>query len=290
MRVSDLKPGDVMDMVVYVTFKEHRQNNENGWIKLIGKDISGEISIMLFDFNLESRLQIIDELDKNKFIHVLGKVESFKGGMNVKAEDIDFVDAPEDLSLFFKTSREPISTLKRKLLIAIEDIENPELQSAVSSLIGDHGSLHQQYMVWPAAKMKHHAYTHGLIEHSLEVMTFALSDLTYYDDVNKDVLIAASLLHDIGKVFEYETNDDGLSFEIGAKGKLVPHIPYGSMIVHNRLNEFKVDEAIALRVVNCILSHHGSYECGSPVIPNNKEAWLLHLADHRSAILNSDFK
>lgn len=289
MRVSDLRPGDIMDMIVYVTFKEHRQNNENGWIKLIGKDISGEISIMLFDFNLESRMQIIDELEKNKFVHIIGKVESFKGGINVKADDINFVDAPEDLSMFFKTSREKLAVLKRKLLEAIEDIQNPKLQLAVASLIGDHGSLHQEYTIWPAAKMKHHAYTHGLIEHSLEVMTFALSDLTYYDDVNKDVLIAASLLHDIGKVFEYETND-GLSYEIGTKGKLVPHIPYGSMIVHNKLNEFKVDESITLQVINCILSHHGSCEFGSPMIPSNKESWLLHLADHRSAILNSEFK
>jgi 3'-5' exoribonuclease len=287
-KVSELKPGDEMDMVVYITFKEHRQNNENGWIKLIGKDISGEISIMLFDFNLEARLQIIQELETNKFVHILGKVESFKGGMNVKAEDIHFVDTPQDLSLYLKTSQENISVLKTNLKKSIDSLSDASLKKAVQSLIGESGELYEKYIIWPAAKSKHHAYTHGLLEHSLEVLKFAISNLENYE-VNNDILVASALLHDIGKIYEYETND-GISYDIGSAGKLVPHIPYGSMLVQSKMLEHGVDEVVSSNIVHCILSHHGSFDCGSPVLPRTKESWLIHLADHRSAVLNSEIK
>lgn len=283
-KIADLKPGDIMDMVVFVTFCEHRQNNGNSWIKLLVKDITGEIAVMLFDFDDDACKSIIADLQDNKWLHVVGKVESFKGLVNVKAEDIQFVNPPDNISDYFIACPRNFQDLVNELEQLINSIQDENCKLAVEKTIGTNGILREQFLVWPAAKSKHHAYKHGLLEHTVEVTRFAVSDLTNYSSINKDVLLTSALFHDLGKISEYEV-DDSKEIKISNSGNLLPHLPLSGMIAYNAFRSVNPTE-LETEILHCILTHHGRIEWGNSFEFKTKEAELLYLADHKSCVLN----
>jgi 3'-5' exoribonuclease len=283
-QIADLKPGDVMDMVAFITFSEFRQNNGNSWIKLMAKDISGEISVMLFDFSEQTCKDILSDLETNKWLKIKGKVESFKGAINVKAKDIEFASMPENLADYFKACPRSVKSMESELAEYINMIQDQGCQEAVKFAIGPKGFMRDQFMVWPAAKSKHHAYTHGLIEHTLEVVKFAISDLELYPKINKDILITAGLFHDLGKINEYETQSTQ-EIIISENGLLMPHLPHGGMVAYHSFRNVS-SSLLETQVLHCILTHHGRIEWGNSFEFKIKEAEILYLADHRSCVLN----
>lgn len=283
-KIADLQPGDIMNMVAFVTFSEFRQNNGNSWIKLMVKDITGEISVMLFDFNEQTCKQILADLENNKWVKVQGKVESFKGAINVKAKDIEFVTIPENLSDYFIACPRSLKSMEAELADFISMVQDPGCQEALNFAIGPKGYLRVEFMVWPAAKAKHHAYTFGLLEHTLEVTKFAISDLEMYPSINKDVLITAALLHDVGKINEYSTQNSH-EIVITQNGSLMPHLPHGGMVAYHSFRNVSSTE-LETQVLHCILTHHGRIEWGNSFEFKTKEAELLYLADHKSCVLN----
>jgi 3'-5' exoribonuclease len=284
MAIIDLKPGDVMDTTGFVTFSEFRQNNGNNWIKLMVKDITGEIAVMLFDFDEASCKSIIKDLETNKWVHIVGKVESFKGATNVKAKDIQFVSAPNNLSDYFHACPRDLESMIEELESYIDQINDSGCKEAAMYTLGENGWLRKDFEVWPAAKAKHHAYTHGLIEHTLEVTKFAIRDLENYPKINKDVLITAALFHDLGKIDEYEV-DASNQIIITPNGSLMPHLPKGGAIAYNAFRHVTSTE-LETQVLHCILTHHGRIEWGNSFEFKIKEAELLYLADHKSCVLN----
>lgn len=273
-----------MDMVAFVTFSEFRQSNGNSWIKLSVKDISGEIAVMLFDFSENACKDILETLKTNKWVHIKGVVESFKGAVNVKAKDIEFVSPPSNLSNYFNSCPKDFNSMIAELNSYVELISDAGCKEAVVYTLGEKGCLRKDFEVWPAAKSKHHAYTHGLLEHTLEVTKFAIRDLDDYPNINKDVLITAALFHDLGKIDEYET-DSSNQITISAVGSLMPHLPKGAMIAYNAFRNVTSTE-LETQVLHCILTHHGRIEWGNSFEFKIKEAELLYLADHKSCVLN----
>jgi 3'-5' exoribonuclease len=261
-----------------------RQNNGNTWIKLIVKDISGEISVMLFDFDEKACKDILNDLENNKWLYIKGKVESFKGAINVKAKDIEFASTPENLNDYFKACPRSLKSMEAELNDLIGMITDPGCQEAVQFAIGPNGYLRDSFMVWPAAKSKHHAYTFGLLEHTLEVAKFAISDLEMYPAINKDVLITAALFHDLGKVNEYNVQPT-LDIVISENGSLMPHLPHSGMAAYHSFRNVTSTE-LETQVLHCILTHHGRIEWGNSFEFKTKEAELLYLADHKSCVLN----
>ena len=283
-QIADLKPGDEMDMVAFITFSEFRQNNGNSWIKLMAKDISGEISVMLFDFSEQTCKEILSDLETNKWLKIKGKVESFKGAINVKAKDIEFASMPENLADYFKACPRSLKSMESELADYINMIQDQGCREAVKFAIGPKGFMRYEFMVWPAAKSKHHAYTHGLLEHTLEVVKFAISDLELYPKINKDILITAGLFHDLGKINEYETQSTQ-EIIISENGLLMPHLPHGGMIAYHSFRNVS-SSLLETQVLHCILTHHGRIEWGNSFEFKIKEAEILYLADHRSCVLN----
>jgi 3'-5' exoribonuclease len=283
-KIAELKPGDVMDMVAFVTFSEFRQNNGNSWIKLSVKDITGEIAVMLFDFPESACKDILNSLQSNKWLHIKGVVESFKGAINVKAKDIEFVSAPANLSDYFNACPRDFDSMIAELDTYIDQISDPGCKEAAIYALGQNGCHRKDFEVWPAAKSKHHAYTHGLLEHTLEVTKFAIRDLDNYPKINKDILITAALFHDTGKIHEYEI-DSSNQITISSNGALMPHLPKSGAIAYNAFRNVSATE-LETQVLHCILTHHGRIEWGNSFEFKTKEAELLYLADHKSCVLN----
>jgi putative nucleotidyltransferase with HDIG domain len=139
------------------------------------------------------------------------------------------------------------------------------------------------FFEYPAAKENHHSYTHGLLQHSIEVVDICLFFTSYFEDLDKDLLICAGLLHDIGKLKSYDINED-LKIEKTAWDSLLGHLPISALFVSKIIPQ-EIEPQKIMLLYHMILSHHGELHHGSPVICKTKESYLLNKADEISSTL-----
>lgn len=299
--IADLKPGDQMDLNVLVNSYEMKYSEKvrnNYFLSMLCKDSSGEIPVKVFDLPKNKLDELTELLDESKFIHIQGNVEDFKGNINVKALNIEFIEEPEDMSYYEKCAPIELNILKSRLDEAIEKIEKLHFKKLVQSMIGKNGTYRDKFIVWPAAKSMHHAYRHGLLQHSLEVFSFVESDFDGYqkfdpsaksDNINWDALKTAALIHDIAKIEELDYDNGITNYTVC--GDLIGHLNYGAMwAFHNiqQIDNFPKEESELL--LHILLSHHGRKDWGAAIEPKTIEAEFFHYADLRSAAANKALK
>lgn len=171
----------------------------------------------------------------------------------------------------------------RELLSTIQD---HHLHRLLSLLLGESSPTWAEYREAPAAKRYHQAYRHGLLEHSLGVAQAVSAISATFPGIDREVAVTGALLHDIGKLEAYEMRGDAI--EMSDQGRLFGEIALGYYRVRRAIEElggFPPDRARA--VLHIILSHHGSLEHGSPVIPCTREATLVHMIDNLGGRLGS---
>jgi 3'-5' exoribonuclease len=165
----------------------------------------------------------------------------------------------------------------------ISTLKDPDLGRLMNAFFHDEEIL-AQYRVAPAAKGMHHVYLGGLLEHSLAVAKLVDATVPLYDGLNRDLLIAGALLHDIGKVREMTYLR---SFDYSDEGKLIGHITIGVEMLHERVTGLPGFPAeLAMLLKHMILSHHGQYEYGSPKRPKTLEATILNYLDDLDSKIN----
>lgn len=150
-------------------------------------------------------------------------------------------------------------------------IEDTNIRILVDNILN---TYHNELITYPAAVSVHHNIKGGLLLHLVNVTRQALDIEKNYTDINRDLVIAGALLHDIGKVKEY-TIDGNISDE----GKYIDHITAASNIIYSS-NKDLLDKRTLDRLLHIIISHHGKTEWGSPKVPVNKEAFIVHMADY----------
>jgi 3'-5' exoribonuclease len=168
----------------------------------------------------------------------------------------------------------------------IATVQHPHLRHLLSLVLGEDSPTWQRYREAPAAKRFHQAYRHGLLEHSLTVAQAVSAISATFPGLDRDVAVAGALLHDIGKLDAYRVV--GEAIEMSDSGRLFGEIPLGYYRVRRAIDGiegFPEDTAGAL--LHIILSHHGSLEHGSPVIPCTREATLVHMIDNLGGRLGS---
>jgi 3'-5' exoribonuclease len=167
---------------------------------------------------------------------------------------------------------------------AVEAVREPHLQRLLRDLFSD-PTTRASFGAAPAAKSIHHAVLGGLLEHTVSVVGLCRLLADYYPAVNRDLLLAAALLHDLGKVQELTWDR---FFDYTDAGRLLGHITLGALMVEERIraiSDFPPDLANSL--LHCILSHHGELEWGSPKRPKTLEAIVLHYAENLDGKVNS---
>ena len=165
-------------------------------------------------------------------------------------------------------------------------VQNPHLRQLLAAILAPAGKTWASFRVAPAAKHYHQAYRHGLLEHSLTVAQAVSAISATFPGIDRDVAVTGALLHDIGKLDAYEFRDDAI--EMSDQGRLYGEIPLGYYRVRSLIesrNDFPAQTAQAL--LHIILSHHGSLEHGSPVVPCTREATLVHMIDNLGGRLGS---
>jgi 3'-5' exoribonuclease len=176
-----------------------------------------------------------------------------------------------------------LDQMERDLRELVGTIQNQDLRLLLSEVFAE---AWPGYRESPAGKRYHHAYPHGLLEHSLSVAQAVGAISATFPGIDRDVAVTGALLHDIGKLDAYELRAGTIS--MSDRGRLEGEIPLGYYRVRRtieRLDGFPPD--LAQSVLHIILSHHGSLEHGSPVVPCTREATLVHMIDNLGGRLGS---
>lgn len=258
---------------MFIVLEKHFLDAKNGdkYIGLKLKDKSGVIEAKIW----KNLYHLHENFKEGDFVKLKAKANYYKDNWQLIIENIEKIDVDEKIKdEFLPKTKKNIEILSKELFAIINGIQNQEIKKLLLTIFGD-DDFFTKFKKAPAAKSMHHAYIGGLIEHTVSVAKIAKEIAKFYMPIDTDILVAGSLLHDIGKVYEI----DASTFNYTNEGKLIGHIVIGYNLVKEKVKNTKLTDEQEVQILHCILSHHGEYEYGSPKIPKTKEALLLHLID-----------
>jgi 3'-5' exoribonuclease len=179
-----------------------------------------------------------------------------------------------------------VEKMEEDLCRLVETVQNPFLRRLLDELFGERSSTWQRFRRAPAAKLYHQAYCHGLLEHTLSVGQAVHALCNCFPGIDHDLAVTGALIHDIGKIEAY--GQDPTAIDLTDLGRLHGEIPLGYYLVRGtieRIDGFPPE--LARGLLHIQLSHHGTYENGSPVTPCTREATLVHAIDNLGGTLGS---
>jgi 3'-5' exoribonuclease len=285
MLVNELTDGAEVDRVLLVREMERRARRDGGdYLRLRLGDRSGAVVAMVWEDLAE-----VERLAKpGEPVRVAGRYTvhpRFGPQINLRALSAaesgsfsldDLVDGP---------ARTP-EQMEQDLRELIATVRNPHLSVLLQRVFGERSALWARYEVAPAAKHYHQAYKHGLLEHCLGVAQAVSAISATFPGIDRDVAVAGALLHDIGKLDAY--TDDARSIDLTDVGRLHGEIALGYYSVRRSIEDIEdFPRELEWAVLHIILSHHGSLEHGSPVVPCTREATLVHMIDNLGGRLGS---
>jgi 3'-5' exoribonuclease len=283
--LRELEDGHLVEGVYAVRERElRRKRNGEPWLKLMLGDSSGAVEAVAWE-EAEERYALAT---RGAALFVSGCFEvSERWGAKIKLTGLreaapDEYEA-EDLAAEAAVSAERLESDLRELLVTVQ---SPQLRELLDLFFGEGSETWARFHDAPAAKVYHQAYRHGLLEHTLSVAQAVSAAANFFPGIDREVAVAGALLHDIGKTEAY--NDDPLAIDLTDAGRLQGEIPLGYYLVRRRIEDISgFDPSLAQAVLHIILSHHGSLEHGSPVLPATREAVLVHMIDNLGGRLGS---
>lgn len=280
--VADLKEGErIDDLFLVKSAKIGETRAGKPYLVVTVMDRSGEISGPVWD-NVEA-LQTV--CVPGEVVRLTGMVQSYRDKPQLRFDGVRKA-GPEaiDLRLFVPATTRNREEMAVELHNLIRTVSDPSLKKLLGHFFKK-GDWWDKFQEAPAAKGIHHAYVGGLLEHSLSVAGIADFLSTHYQGVDRSLLIAGALLHDIGKLVEL-TMEGGV-VEYTVQGRLKGHLVIGSEMVAQaaaKIADFPED--VLAQLQHLILSHHGRQEFGSPAVPMTVEAFILSFLDDLDAKMN----
>jgi len=273
--IENFVEGQAVQEVFIVTEKTVSSKKDgDAFLQVRLTDRTGSIRGVIWD-NVET---LTAEFNCGDYVQIQGRVTSFRNEsqltiLSVKQIQSDTINPSDFLPM---TQRDPIQMFA-SLKEQSQTIENKELKTIIQAFWNDEAFV-QKFCLAPAAKKMHHAYLGGLLEHTLSVARLVDRLIQcHYRGIDRDLLLAGAILHDIGKIdeFEYQT-----MIEYSNEGRLLNHIIIGLRLLDIKIAsipDFPEETANQLR--HLIASHHGTRLFGSPEPPKTLEAIILHYLD-----------
>lgn len=216
-------------------------------------------------------------------VMVDGVVNLYKNQPQLKVMGVGIVEDEIDMSNFARVSPIPLPELKAKLDNYLNSFKDKDVELVTRTVINH---FYDKYVTYPGAVKVHHEFGSGILHHSLFMADVADAIAKIYTQVDRDILVAGALLHDIGKTIEYENPVAPVQT---AEGKLCGHIAIGYAEFKRIVDELDIKSEVPMLLEHMILAHHGTLEFGSPVMPSTREALLLSeidMLDSRQMILD----
>ena len=282
--INEFKTGLKIDQIVLLRLQKVG-NSSNGGVFARGliEDNSGCVPFICFEAGIVEKLRAFDA---PKAVRVAGNVDinKFAGDMSLQLiiQKLADVKAGEDISHLLPQGNFDKVEYEERFQKQINSINDKGLRELVKEVFS--GSAYQQFLINPAGMRLHHAYVGGLLHHSVCVADLACALADKIGGMDKDLVLAGALLHDVGKLKEISP-DMGFPYTTG--GRLLGHITITVMMVSEAAAKLgSVDEKKLQQLLHIILSHHGEQDKGSPVACATKEGFVVHYADEIDAIMN----
>jgi 3'-5' exoribonuclease len=272
--ITDLLSEQTITSFFLVHEKEVRNTREGrSYLRLELGDRSGTIEARMWD-QFEG---IAKDVNRDDFVKVQARVEVYRNRPQLAVLQLRLARPEEiDLADYLPHTSGDVEAMWAQLLAYAESIGNPWLKRLVTSIVAE-PEVARCYKRAPAAKVMHHAYLGGLLEHVVSLCGMARAVAAHYPELDVDLLLTAALLHDVGKLEElcYER-----AIGYTTQGQLLGHIVMELETVTRAIDKIEGFPAALKTVVQHVLiSHHGQYEFGSPKLPMIREALVFHYLD-----------
>ena len=282
--VTALAEGPLTTVLAVRQAEVRQKRNGEDFLQLSLGDSSGRIRALSWD-DVDARRELCSP---GAVVWVRGEFkDDARYGPTLTVRDLRLAEEGEyDLAELAGASEIPVERLEADLRALTATIQDRDLQRLLEALLGEGSETWLRYRDAPAAKYYHQAFTHGLLDHSLSVAQAVSAAAAAFPGLDRDVAVTGALLHDIGKTLAY--NSDPLAIDLTDAGRLQGEIPLGYYIVRSAIEAIDgFDPDTAQAILHIVLSHHGTLENGSPVVPCTREATLVHAMDNLGGKLGS---
>jgi len=275
-KIKDLQAGSSVDSTFLVMEKELKEfvSKEGHYLQVKFGDNTGSIWAKCWD----KAEKVAALFEPGDVVRIKGVVDSFRGRVQLifEPDGIARSTEPYDLTEFLPTTSKNIDLLFDEIVKGAESMKNEYLKRVILSFLNDPDFV-DSFKKAPAAKIHHHNYIGGLLEHTQSVTEVCETITRLYPELDRDLLLAGAILHDVGKTAAYEYT---FRIDVTEEGGLVDHIVLGYRMVEDKIKRIEgFPDELRLRLLHLILSHHKYGEWGSPVKPLFAEAEALCHAD-----------
>ena len=283
--IKDIQAGQQIQDTYMLTQPVLRNTTKGDlYIAMFLSDKTGKVNSRMW----QATQELYQALPSEGFVAIRGKSELYQGNMQLVVNDIQVVE-PDQVRLmdYMPRTENNIGEMFDQVKAILGTIENKNLKLLTDAFLNDQ-ELMKQFCIAPAAMMMHHNYLGGLLEHTLNMLNVAQVLFPLYPKIQKDLVLAAILLHDMAKTQE-------LSYKIGFsytdRGQLLGHIIQGTQMITQKADDLKAaGTSIKPEILDCLLhiivSHHGQYDFGSPKLPATPEAFMVNYIDNLDAKMN----
>ena len=280
--IKEFQDGDhIIGQLLVISSSKGTTDKGLSYLNVTFQDKTGTIEAKKWDVSQED----IRTLAPGAVVVVDGLVNLYKNQPQLKIVDFSKVENPDEvvMSNFARVSPIPLETLKAKLEGYLNSFTDKDVEKVTRAVISH---FYDKYITYPGAVKVHHEFGSGILHHSVIMADVADAVAKIYPQVDRDILVAGALLHDIGKTIEYE---NPIAPVQTTEGKLCGHIALGYAEVKKIIDDLHITSEVPLLLEHMILAHHGTLEFGSPVMPSTREALLLSeidMMDSRQMILD----
>jgi 3'-5' exoribonuclease len=281
--ISELAPGGSVDGLFLLSSTQQNQARNGPYWRIEFRDSSGSIESKVW-----SPLSLsFPDLKPGCIADVQGRVVVYRERNEIAVDSMRVLEEDEQSSVYLGDFIPSSSRDGQSMLDELEDMcrktfTHGPWKKFYKLLLRDE-EISRKIHIAPAAKGIHHAYAGGLLEHILGVCRAVLSFADLYPQLDRQMLLAGGFCHDLGKIRELSS---GILIDYTSTGRLIGHISLGVEMIEPALSKSGIESELAEHLRHLILSHHGSREFGSPVLPVTAEALALHFADNLDAKMN----
>ena len=278
-KLLDYKVGETIDL--YLLIKQSITSvttKGSPFMTLVLQDKSGDLEAKLWDTNDEH----VKTYGAATIVKVGGEVHEYRGKNQLRIKSIRPAKEEEGVTIadLVPSALKSKEVLYEELMEYFFEMKNPQIQRLTRHLLKKHEAA---FMTYPAATRNHHDYVSGLIDHVVSMLKLGKSIADLYPSLNKDLLYAGIILHDVGKVIELS---GPIATQYTVEGNLIGHISIMVNEISQAAIELDISGEEVMLLQHMILSHHGKEEWGSPKRPMLKEAEMLHYIDNIDAKMN----
>lgn len=271
-RVTEISVGQSGN--IYLLCKEilEKESSRGKYLQMTLFDGKNEIKAFQWEASKETTMAVVGEV-----MAVVLNIGTYRDNISYTIKQCRRLVPKDNVNIAEFIPSVPCNSEKMysEIMNVLEKMQNLEIAQLVKTIYEENK---EQLFTWTAAKRAHHNILGGLLYHSYRMMKQAVVTADVYPALNKDIMIAGCLLHDIGKLKELDINQLGVT-SYSVDGTLLGHILIGSDIVKEYGEKLKINPEIIRILRHIIASHHGSLEHGSPVLPSIQEAIIIHQLD-----------